>query len=110
MFANKHSLPVWPVGQLELELGRLAPPLPEQIQPSDSVGYLYGIRSAARAKSDRRGRDRTHGPHAGEPEDSESAHVYCLVVDWLLTEASFQTKSERVLFRISPPRRHGRAT
>lgn len=65
---------------------------------------------AARAKSDRRGRDRTHGPHAGEPEDSESAHVYCLVVDWLLTEASFQTKSERVLFRISPPRRHGRAT
>ena len=79
-----------------------APPLPEQIQPSDSVGYLYGIRCAREIRSARTGPD-ADGPHAGEPEDSESAHVYCLVVDWLLTEASFQTKSERVLFRISPP-------
>lgn len=57
MFANKHSLPVWPVGQLELELGRLAPPLPEQIQPSDSVGYLYGIRCAREIRSARTGPD-----------------------------------------------------
>ena len=80
MFANKHSLPVWPVGQLELELGRLAPPLPEQIQPSDSVGYLYGIRSAARAKSDRRGRDRGRMDRTRESRRIQRAHMFIVLL------------------------------